>query len=62
MPSLPSDGSSDGDSSGTTTYVVKSGDTLFAISQAYGVTVNQLKAANGLTSSLIYTGQILKIP
>ena len=62
MPSLPSDGSSDGDSSGTTTYVVKSGDTLFAISQAYGITVNQLKAANGLTSSLIYTGQILKIP
>ena len=43
-------------------YVVKSGDNLYAISKLYGVTVDELKQANGLTSNLLSVGQVLKIP
>ncbi|WP_026689579.1 cell wall hydrolase [Alteribacter aurantiacus] len=42
-------------------YTVKSGDTLWNISQEYGTTVDQLKNANGLTDSLIYPGQTLTL-
>lgn len=45
-----------------TTYTVKRGDTLSSIAAAYGTTVNKLKKANGLTSSLIRVGQELVIP
>lgn len=45
-----------------TTYVVKAGDSLWGISKTYGVTVDQLKAANGLTSNIIQVGQTLLIP
>ncbi len=44
-----------------TTYTVKSGDTLWAISSKYGVTVNQIKKWNNLTSDAISTGQKLAI-
>ena len=43
------------------TYQVKSGDTLDKISKANQTTVLELKAANHLTGSLIYPGQVLKI-
>ncbi|MGE6378477.1 LysM peptidoglycan-binding domain-containing protein [Peribacillus muralis] len=43
------------------TYQVKSGDTLDKISRANQTTVLELKAANHLTGSLIYPGQVLKI-
>ncbi|MFT4229362.1 MAG: LysM peptidoglycan-binding domain-containing protein, partial [Microbacterium sp.] len=44
------------------TYVVKQGDTVWAISQRYGVSVNKVLKANGLTrSSIIYPGQKLVI-
>lgn len=53
-------------SSGSTpsggTYTVQAGDTLWGISQKYGVTVSQIKEANGLTSDTIYVGQKLIIP
>ncbi|PPA71728.1 cell wall hydrolase [Jeotgalibacillus proteolyticus] len=42
-------------------YTVKSGDSLWKISQRYGTNVNSLKAANGLSGSLIYPGQTLTI-
>ncbi|ULG73939.1 LysM peptidoglycan-binding domain-containing protein [Macrococcus brunensis] len=42
-------------------YTVKSGDTLWAISQQYGTSVANLKAENGLTSNLILPKQVLKI-
>lgn len=46
-----------------TVHVVSFGETLFSIAQAYGVTLDALIAANGLTySSLIYVGQELVIP
>jgi LysM repeat protein len=43
-------------------YTVKSGDSLWFISQNFGVTVDAIKKFNGLTSDLIYPGQQLQIP
>ena len=43
-------------------YRVRSGDSLWSISRAYGITVAQLKAANNLTGSRIYAGQRLEVP
>ena len=43
-------------------YQVRSGDSLWSIARAYGITVAQLKAANNLTSSRIYAGQRLGVP
>ncbi len=44
-------------------YVVKSGDTLFSVAKKYGVSVADLKAANGLgRSNAIARGRKLKIP
>jgi membrane-bound lytic murein transglycosylase D len=48
---------------GTTIYTVKRGDTLWDIAQKYrGVSVNDIKAANGNMSSRLSTGQKIKIP
>ncbi len=43
-------------------HVVRSGDTLSGIAGRYGVSVAKLKAANGLSTSRIRSGQRLKIP
>lgn len=43
-------------------YVVKGGDTLYAISKKYGITVDELKKYNNLTSNSLSVGQVLKIP
>jgi LysM repeat protein len=43
-------------------YRVAWGDTLGIIASRHGVSVTDLKAANGLYSDLIYTGQTLIIP
>jgi len=43
-------------------YTVKSGDSLWSIAKKLGVSVDELKAANNLTSSLLSVGQVLKIP
>ncbi|SIO01043.1 Flagellum-specific peptidoglycan hydrolase FlgJ [Carnobacterium alterfunditum] len=45
----------------STSYAVKSGDTLSAIGAKYGVSVASLKIANNLTSDTIYVGQKLII-
>jgi len=46
-----------------TVHTVSFGETLFSIAQAYGVTVEAIAAANGLTYPyLIYVGQELVIP
>jgi membrane-bound lytic murein transglycosylase D len=43
------------------THKVRRGETLYNIAMKYGMTVNQIKSANGLRSSSIYPGQRLKV-
>ncbi|MCB1669804.1 MAG: DUF5715 family protein [Gammaproteobacteria bacterium] len=47
---------------GTSQYVVRRGDTLSEISQLTGVSIAQLRAANGLRGDLIQVGQELQVP
>jgi LysM repeat protein len=44
------------------TYVVKSGDTLWRIANKYSTSAKDLKAANGLHSDLLVSGQKLFVP
>lgn len=44
------------------TYNVVSGDSLSVISKRFGVTIESLRSANGLTSDFIRIGQVLTIP
>ena len=46
----------------STEYVVQAGDTLSGIAGRYGVTVQDIQDANGLTGETIQPGQHLKIP
>ena len=48
--------------SGSNYYTVKSGDSLWSISKKFGITVDELKQANNLTSNLLSIGQNLLIP
>lgn len=44
-------------------HVVQAGENLYRIALRYGLTVNQLAAANGITDvSRVYVGQVLVIP
>ncbi|MDP4201414.1 MAG: LysM peptidoglycan-binding domain-containing protein [Bacteroidota bacterium] len=43
-------------------YIVKPGDTLFSIAKAHNVSVDDLKAANEITSGEVNIGQQLQIP
>jgi LysM repeat protein len=45
-----------------TVYVVRWGDTLSSIATQFGVTVEAIKAANGLSGDIIVVGQKLVIP
>ncbi|MED3603260.1 peptidoglycan endopeptidase LytE [Bacillus subtilis] len=45
----------------SSTYKVKSGDSLWKISKKYGMTINELKKLNGLKSDLLRVGQVLKL-
>ena len=44
------------------TYIVKSGDTLYAIAKKNGISVDELKKYNNLNSNSLSIGQVLKIP
>jgi peptidoglycan endopeptidase LytE len=43
-------------------YTVSKDDTLFKVSQRFGVSIAEIKNANKLTSDTIKTGQVLTIP
>ncbi|MGN1267993.1 MAG: LysM peptidoglycan-binding domain-containing protein [Candidatus Aphodocola sp.] len=43
-------------------YIVKKGDGLYSISKIYGISVDELKKANNLTSNNLSIGQTLIIP
>lgn len=46
-----------------TTYTVKSGDTIWSIAEKVGIPDYELAGANGMTmNSMIYIGQVLKVP
>ncbi|GAB4129593.1 MAG: hypothetical protein Fur0015_03510 [Ignavibacteriales bacterium] len=42
-------------------YKVRKGDTFSGVAEKFGVTVNQLKAWNGISSNKLLVGQILKV-
>ena len=44
------------------TYIVKSGDNLYAIARKYGISVDKLKDINNLSSNLLSIGQKLLVP
>ncbi len=44
------------------TYVVKPGDTLYGISNQFGVSVTELASLNGISGSLLNVGTVLTIP
>lgn len=46
----------------TRTHKIKSGENLSTIARKYGVTVTQIKSANGLKSNSIRAGKSLRIP
>jgi len=44
------------------TYTVESGDSLYAIAEKLGTTVDELRALNDLTSNDLAVGQVLRVP
>ncbi len=53
---------SESGSTGTNTYTVVSGDSLWSIARKYNTTVDNLKRLNNLTSNSLSIGQILIVP
>ena len=49
-------------SGGNRSYIVQSGDTLTGVARRHGVSVSELKNANGLSSGAIRVGQSLIVP
>lgn len=52
----------DSSNNGEKTYTVQKGDSLWVIANKYGITTEELKNYNNLTSNLLSIGQVLKIP
>jgi LysM repeat protein len=47
---------------GAQTYIVQRGDQLLALARRFGLSLTQLKSANGLTSDTVQPGRVLFIP
>ena len=45
----------------TDTYTVKAGDTLYSIASKYGLSVEELKRLNNLTSDILSIGEVLNV-
>ncbi len=59
----PSSGGSDGSDTGGRTHTVVEGDTLSAIADQYGTTIEAIMEANDISdASLVFVGQVLDIP
>lgn len=46
----------------TTSYIVKTGDSLYTIAKKYNTTVDELMEINHLSGTMIYPNQVLFIP
>lgn len=46
----------------TASYVIRPGDTLYHLAHTHGTTVQAIVASNGLTSSTIRVGQVIRLP
>ncbi len=55
-------GSSGSSGSASSAYKVRSGDTLYLLSQRFGVTVDTIKSANNLSGNSLMVGQQIIIP
>lgn len=61
-PDLPQTGGNN-NGGGATAYVIRAGDTLWAIAQAHNINIHTLAAYNGIYNyDLIYAGQTIYIP
>jgi LysM repeat protein len=47
---------------GVVRYTVERGDSLWIIADRLGISVDAIRSANGLSTSRIYTGQVLSVP
>lgn len=62
VPQSGESGAISGQSAGGTTHVVQSGETLFSLSQRYGVEMDAIRERNNLEGDNIQIGQELIIP
>ena len=43
------------------TYIVKSGDTLYSISRMFNMSISEIRSLNNLSSDSLYIGQVLRV-
>jgi hypothetical protein len=43
-------------------YIVQPGDTLWAIAQKFGVSIDAIRSANNITGDFIYPGEVIYLP